>query len=227
MKNFSEVYQAERQKVLIERKNKQIQEYKDVKKALMEAFKTSDPNLLPLEARKSFITTLNECYKKDKGLTPKGRKFLDTHVISLNENSTKEQKINYLKRRLNEEVELNLVASGIKESIKSIIDEMYKGIKTSNISNVLPTNVISDIIRYTLLSQLELYMANVYAELNKDVPEESLSGDEENIDVPEESLLGKEENVSSEDDSKYEDEEENGDDMENDINDNFPEENEE
>ena len=178
MRNFSDVYKAERQKVLTSKKESQIKEYKAIKKALMESFKTKDPNTLPLDLRKSFITTLNECYKKDKGLTSKGKKFLETHVLELNENSTKEQKINYFKRRLNEEVELNLVGSGIKDSIKNIIDEMYKGIKASNVSAVLPTSVIGEIIRYTLLSQVELYMANVCNELNIDLPSDNQSSSE-------------------------------------------------
>ena len=169
MKKFSEVYKSEKQKVLNDRKARNINDYKAIKNALMEAYHTTDPNSLPNKKKKAFITSLNECYKKDKGLTAKGRKFLETHVLTLNENSTEEQKRYYLRKKINESVSLNLEGSGIKESITSIIDEMYKDIKASNISQVLSPSLIANIIRDTLITQVDRYMIPIYSELS-DIP---------------------------------------------------------
>ena len=73
------------------------------------------------------------------------------------------------RKRINESVSLNLVGSGIKESITSIIDEMYKDIKASNISQVLSPSLIANIIRDTLITQVDRYMIPIYSELS-DIP---------------------------------------------------------
>jgi hypothetical protein len=169
MKKFSEIYKEKVNESQIQQENKVLESFKKVYSALLDNYRITSLYDLDADSQVSFLTELNQYWNENEGLLEKGEKFLDKRVISLNENSTVVQKKNFLKEKTIAIINETLRQVDFKDKIYSVLDEMYHQIKATDIGEVLPPHIITDIVKENFHSSIDKFVRDINEELTNSI----------------------------------------------------------
>lgn len=147
MRKFHDVYKEKQNKANELFETKLLTEFKNVYSTLLEKYRISDFYTLNEEEQVTFLAELNSYWTEDEGLTSKGEKFLQIRSDVLSESSTTLQKKNYLKAKTTSVINETIRQSEVKWKLYDVIDEMYKDINASGLSDILAPDVISTVIK--------------------------------------------------------------------------------
>ncbi len=169
MKKFNVIYKTKLNETIKSREDSLLASFKGVYSVLLEKYSTTNYEALSEKYKNAFVAELAIYWNEKEGLTEKGKKFIETRSSILTESSTKVQKSNYFKTRLkgilNEQ--LNGRGQELKFKIYDVIDEMYKTINATNISDILSTDMISTIVYETFIDSLNEFTENLKTELSE------------------------------------------------------------
>lgn len=167
MKNFGVIYKN-KIKEAEELANAEILNgFKTIYESMLNHYKLVDINALTEEAKLSFLTELNKYWNEETGLTNAGKIFINKRVTTLNENSTKIQKNNYLKDKTYNVLKDVFERANIKYRIYNVLDEMFEQTNSSNINDVLPVNTITENLKEVFGEVLNEYIDEIYNELKE------------------------------------------------------------
>jgi len=169
MRKFGEIYKNQQRSFETLKEGKVLDNFKKVYSALLEKYNVSEFYDLNEKYQSVFLGELNGYWSEEKGLSKRGKQFLSKTSDLLNENSTTLQKKNYLKKRVVATIDETLRQSNLKWKFYGIIDEMYKSTKSSEVSEVLSPEHISNIIKDSFLSSVD----SVSKEINYELSESS------------------------------------------------------
>jgi hypothetical protein len=143
---FKEKMQLHEEKV----ENQILSDFRDIYSAMLENYNIKNVHDLDKGSQMSFLTELSHYWSEEEGLNEKGRKFIDTRLMVLNENSTVEQKKNFLKRKFNLVINETLRQAELKWKIYDVIDEAYGQLNAEDLKDVLSPEAITKIIKESL-----------------------------------------------------------------------------
>ena len=167
MRKFNDISkdkQAQFQKL---EEGKILRDFKKVYATLLDVYQINEFNNLQENEQTAFLTELNNYWSEAEGISQKGKRFIETKSINLTENSTPLQKKNFLKTRVKKSLNETLIGTNFKDKIYTIIDEMYREINGSSISDVLNPNTIRNILMESCNEIIENYMDNIHHELSE------------------------------------------------------------
>jgi len=167
MRKFGEIYKQKVTEAEIRQENKILEDFKHVYSALLDHYGLKSVHELDDEAQVSFLTELNGYWSEKEGLNEKGKTFLEKRSMELNENSTAIQRKNFLREKCNIVINETIRQSKLKYKLYDIIDEMYKQINASDLSDVLSPEMITNIITETLNKTIEDFTSNIRKELKE------------------------------------------------------------
>ena len=147
---------------------KLLDEFKSIYSNLLEQYQVAEFNDLNEDTQLAFLRELNEYWTEEKGLSNKGTNFLKTKTFLLTEDSTPRQKEFYLKNKTTNVISEALRQVEIKNKLYDVLDEMFKNTKSTNISEVLSTEVISKIILESFGISLQDLMTEIVYEISGD-----------------------------------------------------------
>jgi len=169
MRKFDVVYKEKQDRATELFEHEILNSFKNIYGLLLEKYQINDFYNLNEETQISFLTELNTYWVEEEGLTDKGKMFLRTKSDILCESSTTLQKKNVLKNKSITIINEVLRQSNLKWKLYDILDEMYKNIKASDISDILSPNNITDIFKESFQSTLSQFLLNIKKELNSSV----------------------------------------------------------
>lgn len=141
--------------------------FEKVYSALLEKYEISNFKNLDEKYQTVFLAELNSYWDEKQGILPRGQKFLDGNSDLLNENSTSDQKKNYMKKRTVPAITETFRQSGLKYRLYNIIDEMYKGIGADDLSDVLSAKEMTEIMVESFRESVKSFMTEVKYELTE------------------------------------------------------------
>ena len=106
---------------------------------------------------------INRLYQ---ALEPKGPKYVDT---LLNEASTAVQKKNFLRTKSYAVINETLRQANLKYKLYDVVDEMYKQLKASDLSDILTPDMITSIITESFVRSINEFAENINKELKESV----------------------------------------------------------
>ena len=175
MKKFHSVFKDKQNKATELFENKVLGEFKNVYSILLEKYKIVDFYKLNEEEQVTFLAELNSYWSEEEGLSDKGQKFIQIRSDVLSESSTTLQKKNYLKDKTSLIISESIRQSGVKWKLYDIIDEMYKEIKASGISDILSPDMITNIIHESFTVSLNEFTSEIKHELTESSKKNSKS----------------------------------------------------
>ena len=168
MRKFNQVFKEKQvisEKIL---EGKLLNEFKDIYSDLLEQYQITKFDDLDENTQVAFLRELNEYWSEDTGLSKKGLNFLKTKSSLLTEDSTPLQKVSYLRNKSTIVISEALRQVGIKEKLYDILNEMFKNTKSTDISDVLSTDVISGTILESFGTSLQDLMTEIVYELSSE-----------------------------------------------------------
>ena len=144
-----------------------LEDFKVIYNTMLEHYGLTSIHQLDADSQLSFLTELNHYWSEEEGLNEKGQSFIDKRSMSLNENSTLVQKKNFLKAKSYTIISETLRQSDIKYKLYDVIDEMYKQLQASDVSDILSPDTITSIISESFSKCLE----EVTTKINKELKE--------------------------------------------------------
>lgn len=172
MRKFNAVFKEKQvitEKILEE---KLLKEFKEVYSSLLEQYEVVEFYDLNEDTQVAFLRELNEYWTEEEGLSNKGAKFLKTKSAILTESSTPLQKKSYLKNKATAVISEMLRQSDVKTKIYAVLDEMYKSTNSKEMTEVLPTDIITGTLLESFGVALEDLMTEMVYELS---PEEDIN----------------------------------------------------
>ena len=167
MRKFAAVYKEKQNLSDQVLEEKLLNQFKDVYSNLLEQYEIAEFHDLDENTQVAFLRELNE-YWTEEGLSKKGLKFLKTKSILLTEQSTPLQKTSYLRNKATTIISETLRQSELKNKLYDVLDEMFKSTKSSNISEVLATDVISGTILESFGTSLQDLMTEIVYEISEE-----------------------------------------------------------
>ena len=141
--------------------------FEKVYSALLEKYSISNFKSLDEKHQPVFLAELNSYWDEKGGILPKGKKFLGGNSDILNEQSTPAQKKHYMKKRAVPAISETFRQSGLKYKLYNIIDEVYKGIGAEDLSEVLTSKEMTDIMVESFKESVKTFMTEVKYELTE------------------------------------------------------------
>jgi len=169
MKRFGEIYKQKLNEAEIRKETKVLDDFKLIYGAMLEHYDLKNMHELDDESQISFLTELSNYWSEDKGISEKGNAFLEKRNMSLNENSTVTQKKNFLKTKSYIVINETIRQADLKYSLYDIIDEMYKQIEASDLSDVLSPSTIMNIITESFEESISKFLDDISKELKESV----------------------------------------------------------
>lgn len=175
MKRFGEIYKQKVNEAEIRQESKVLDDFKLVYSAMLEHYDLKNIHQLDDEAQISFLTELNNYWSEEKGISEKGISFVNKRDMHLNENSTSIQRKNYLKNRTYAVINETIRQTELKYKLYDVIDEMYKQVKASDLSDVLSPETIVNIITESLETSTAKFLEGISKELKGSTKKSKLS----------------------------------------------------
>lgn len=169
MKKFGEIYKEKLNEAETRQETKVLDEFKLVYGAMLEHYGLTSVKQLDDESQLSFLTELNHYWSEEEGLNEKGETFLAKRAMSLNENSTAVQKKNFLREKSYAVINETLRQSNLRVRLYDVIDEMYKQLKASDLSDILTPDMITNIITESLVRSVNEFTVSINKELKESV----------------------------------------------------------
>jgi len=169
MKKFGEIYKEKVTEAETRQENKVLEDFKLVYNAMLEHYGLTTVKDLDDESQVSFLTELNHYWSEEAGVSEKGIKFLEKRAMSLNEASTAVQKKNFLRTKSYAVINETLRQANLKYKLYDVIDEMYKQLQASDLSDILTPDMITSIITESFVRSINEFAENINKELKESV----------------------------------------------------------
>lgn len=169
MKKFGEIYKVKVNEADTRQESKILTDFKAVYSAMLEHYGLNSVHQLDDDSQTSFLTELNHYWSEEAGINEKGEQFLTKRSMTLNENSTAVQKKNFLRAKSYAVINETLRQSNIKIKLYDVIDEMYKQLNASNLSDILTPDMITNIISESFYKSLDEFTSSMKKELTESV----------------------------------------------------------
>ena len=169
MKKFGEIYKQKVNEAESRQETKVLADFKLVYNAMLEHYGLTSVHQLDEESQISFLTELNHYLSEEDGLSEKGTAFIEKRSVSLNENSTAVQKKNFLRAKSQAVINETFRQTNIKCRLYDVIDEMYKSLKASDLSDILTPDMITNIIAESFNKAFDEFMGGINTELKESV----------------------------------------------------------
>lgn len=167
MRKFGDVYKEKMSESQTRKENQVLEDFRLVYSAMLEHYGLNSVHQLNEESQLSFLTELNHYWSEEEGINERGQQFLDKRSMALNESSTAIQKKNFLKAKSYAIINETLRRSNIKYRLYDIVDEMYKQLNASDLSDILSPDMITTIINESFLKCLNEFTQNINKELSE------------------------------------------------------------
>lgn len=167
MRKFHEIYKEKLSESENLQENKILSEFRNIYSVLLEHYEVTSIHDLDDETQLSFLTELNHYWSEEKGLSEKGEKFIAKKSLNLNENSTPQQKKNFLKARVSTVIDETIRQSELKWKIYNLIDEMYQTLNVKSLREILTADMITNIILESFSKTVDEFTANIHKELSE------------------------------------------------------------
>jgi hypothetical protein len=167
MRKFNTVLKEKQTKEeqLVEKKV--LGQFTRVYNALLEKYGIPEFKQLSEKAQNVFLSELNSYWSESEGVSEMGIKFLNSRGRSLNEHSSADQKKNFLQEKADVVISETIRQSELKYKLYNVIDEMYNEVKASNLSEVLPPEVIFETFKEAFVKNLKGLLAEINYELKE------------------------------------------------------------
>ena len=173
MRKFNTVLKEKQTKEEQLSEKKVLGQFKRVYDALLEKYGITGFRELPEKGQAIFLNELNSYWSEEEGISESGVKFLSTRGKALNEHSSEEQKKNFLQEKANIVIGETLRQSELKYKLYNVIDEMYNEVKASNLSEVLPSDVIFETFKDSFVKNVKNLLSEIRYELNESSKDEN------------------------------------------------------
>jgi len=167
MKKFLELYKQKLEESENLQETQVLTDFRNIYSVLLEHYGVTTIHDLDEETQLSFLTELNHYWSEEEGLSEKGEKFIAKKSLVLNENSTPNQKKNFLKAKVSAVIDETVRQSNLKWRIYDIVDEMYSQINASSLREILTPDMITNIILESFSRTVDEFTANINTELSE------------------------------------------------------------
>lgn len=167
MKKFHDLYKEKVNAAEEIKESNVLSQFRTIYSALLEHYELTSIHELDEESQVSFLTELNNYWSEEDGLSKKGEKFINKSSIVLNENSTPQQKKNYLKTKVAAVINETVRQSDLKWKLYDVIDEMYNQLNASSLREILTADLITEIITESFTQTMESFTENIHTELTE------------------------------------------------------------
>jgi hypothetical protein len=167
MRKFNDIYKAKLNESESIHESQVLDSFKQVYKVLLETYKVNEFYSLNENTQLAFLTELNEYWTEENGISAKGQLFLENKSSLLTENSTDDQKKNFIKNKLNVIVNESIRQIDLKYKVYDIIDEVYKQINANSIDDVLDPKELTNTIKESLSECFGKFVKGISNELNE------------------------------------------------------------
>ena len=168
MRKFHEIYKEKLAESENQEETRVLSDFRNIYSVLLEHYGVTSIHDLDEETQLSFLTELNHYWSESEGLSEKGEKFIAKRSVSLNENSTPQQKKNFLKAKVSAVIDETVRQSELKWKIYDVIDTLYTETKSNkNISEVLNISIINNILKESLEDVITKFLDNINTELSE------------------------------------------------------------
>jgi hypothetical protein len=167
MRKFSQVLKEKQTRVEDLFEKEVLSQFKRVYGALLEKYGVAEFQNLSEKYQPVFLAELNSYWSEEEGLTENGTKFVEAKEATLNESSTDDQRKAHLQNKAQILISETLRQSNIKWKIYQVIDEMYKEVKASNLSEVLSTDDLYGSIKESFVKSLKEFLVEINYELKE------------------------------------------------------------
>jgi len=169
MKKFQELYKEKISKAEEIQESKVLTDFRNVYNMMLEHYSITSIHELDEESQLSFLTELNHYWSEEEGLSEKGEKFMAKRSLILNENSTSQQKKNFLKTKVQTVINETVRQSELKWKLYDVIDSMYNQLNASSLKDILTPDMIKNIIFETFSNTVDEFTKNIHKELSESV----------------------------------------------------------
>ena len=167
MRKFNQVFKEKQTKSETLFEEKILSQFKSVYSALLEKYEVPEFYDLSDKYQGAFLAELNSYWTEDNGVTEIGAKFLRSKEATLNESSTDEQKRNVLQNKTQIIIDETIRQTNIKEKLYRVLDNMYNETNSKKISDILPPETISNIIKESFVKTLKELLKEINWELKE------------------------------------------------------------
>lgn len=165
MRKFNALYKDQQKKAQDLNENKIAGALETVYSALLEKYEVSAFKELTPEYQDVFLNELNTYWSDSDGISEKGNKFLQGNSEYLSEHASTIQKKNFFKKKVLPIVEETIRQTNLKYKIYDLINEMYKDLNASQLSDVLTPNVLFSVISESYVKAGEEFLTEIHYEL--------------------------------------------------------------
>ena len=167
MKKFGEIYKEKLNEAEVRQETKVLDDFKLIYSSMLEHYGLASIKQLDEESQTSFLTEFNHYWSEAEGLSEKGKIFLEKREMSLNENSTATQKKNFLRVKSYAVINETFRQANLRNRLYDVIDEMYKSVNASDLSDILTPDAIGSIINESLLKVSNEFISGINVELKE------------------------------------------------------------
>ena len=167
MRKFNNLLKEKQSKEEYLVEKKVLGQFKRVYDTLLEKYGIPEFKQLSEKTQGVFLSELNSYWSEAEGISEMGIEFLNTRGRSLNEHSSNEQKKNFLQEKANIVIAETIRQTELKYKLYNIIDEMYNEVKASNLSEVLPAEVIFESFKESFVKNIKELLAEINYELKE------------------------------------------------------------
>jgi hypothetical protein len=147
--------------------SKVLGQFTKVYNTLLEKYGIPEFKQLSEKAQNIFLLELNSYWSESEGISEMGIKFLNTRGRALNEHSSADQKKNFLKEKANIVISETLRQSELKYKLYNVVDEIYNEVKASDLSGVLPSEVIFETFKESFVKNIKELLHEINCELKE------------------------------------------------------------
>jgi len=167
MKKFLELYKQKLEESENLQETQVLTDFRNIYSVLLEHYGVTTIHELDEETQLSFLTELNHYWSEEDGLSERGEKFIAKRSLVLNENSTPNQKKNFLKAKVSAVIDETVRQSELKWKIYNVIDEMYQTLNANSLREILTPEMITNIILESFSRTVDEFTANINTELSE------------------------------------------------------------
>jgi hypothetical protein len=167
MRKFNTVLKEKQTKEESLVEKKVLGQFTRVYNTLLEKYGIPEFKQLPEKTQNIFLSELNSYWSEVEGVSEMGVKFLNTRGRALNEHSSSEQKKNFLQEKADIVIGETIRQSELKYKLYNIIDEVYNEVKASNLSEVLPPEVIFETFKESFVRNVKNLLSEIHYELKE------------------------------------------------------------
>lgn len=167
MKKFDKIYKNQAEKAKNIKETKVENDFRKIYECLLTECEISSIEKLSNDEKKSFNATLNKLWNKEVGLTTEGEKFISEKYMFLTEASTVNQRKNYLKKKLGDNIKYVIESSMLKENLYNHIDECIKQINVHSLNEMMSYEDLEEVITTQVNKYVKSYFEPVLEELKE------------------------------------------------------------